>query len=270
MNEFNALIASNAIQTTNDSQLQVDVWTDANNSAPFFVRTTQIDSKGNLVFSLDQFIPAHTTFPTTKRIRLTAGKLISVSVWGADSLFSQAKFFTRISLLSGSVAAADQLLILTSGYVTNGSTLNFPASIPESSYSGTPQRVAAGIAAPAPGVELQIEINGIYQAKILSAVFSLTTSAAVATRTVTILFEDAAQTFAKAISRTTQVAGTTRQYILWSGPNMPTDAANLIYLPVPDSAIGHEIIIRTETTNIQAGDQYSGVDLGFNAHIRAS
>ena len=103
----------------------------------------------------------------------------------------------------------------------------------------------------------------------------LVTSAAVATRTLTLVIDDGANILWQKIAPATQTASLTRDYVFVLPPYTDAgafDANNQIVLTLPAIPMlpGHRI--RTLTTNLQAGDDFGAPllllnEVGYNEEV---
>jgi hypothetical protein len=255
------LLSANAIPLTRNSQLRVSIRNITGAAQTYVVLVKTIDETGKLINAAYELSLGTSSLPNVQLYPLTNGFLISAQVKALNPLLIRTGVYVTLELQSGSPTTTDNtnILPLTSGYVDYTKPLGYPLSQPESSLSGLGDVVNLSTANPAAGAEIAapVAVNQLYQP--LGAGFVLTTSAVAATRTVNIRYDVNSATVALIPSRTNQGTFTTVTYLLWRGPNLPTDTTTRIYIPIPDAFKGVAAIWNTVTTNIQAGDQFSAI-----------
>jgi hypothetical protein len=117
------------------------------------------------------------------------------------------------------------------------------------------------VVAPAAGAELNISPRGGEMWRVLSLVFSLATDANVANRGVRLTVDDGTSVHWCAIAPTLQAASLTTRYGVYAGAGREATSADTTTFPLGDG--GQWLLggwrLRTDTNNIQAGDQYTGI-----------
>lgn len=119
----------------------------------------------------------------------------------------------------------------------------------------------ASVPNPAAGADAIMPNPGDFVSRTLCATFTLTTSAVVANRGVTIEVSDGTTTFFRSGASFVQAASTVRNYgLIASGADFG-DAGTIFHIPIPTNGL---IILpgfqaRTRVVNIQAGDQISAI-----------
>lgn len=110
---------------------------------------------------------------------------------------------------------------------------------------------------PDAGAEVSITVPPRHRWRIHSIRFSLVTNATVEDRTITALFDDGIDTFLAIASPTVQPASTTKHYY-FSCTGAPEINILLLSLnPFPCISLPAGYRIRSGTTNLQAGDNYT-------------
>ncbi len=153
--------------------------------------------------------------------------------------------------------------ILAQGPIAMGFGLHWPAGphIPPLSYAGTPKVVTDS--APSAGVEVIIPNQDAKVWKIKSLSFELTTDDTVANRRVHLRYQDSAKIAMDIFADFVQTASLTRRYTfapIGAIPTVNQDDDVLVSIP-PGIIIPDGNSLRTATDNIQAGDQYSDVQI---------
>ena len=117
-------------------------------------------------------------------------------------------------------------------------------------------------AAPAVATDAVFTTSAQYLHQIVAIRFTLVTDANVANRLITITLDDAGTVLWQVAANAAQTAGQTIIYN--ASPNLPGTgiATRLSHIPIPHpDAFAGVMNIRTSTTNLQAGDQYTGIQL---------
>jgi hypothetical protein len=268
--ENQSLITAHAIPITKDDRLYISFAVGGPGNYSITIRTLIELPNGLIVPGFEQHIASGGGQTTSKQIPLTLGKLLEVNVWTPDLNVARGQIFAEIILQRGLIFTIANTYQLTCGYIETSHAINYPLTPPESDSSGRGGSIILTPTNPAPGAELNAAFNGYTRAQITAMTFTLTTSAAVAVRTVNLLVSLSGITYLNVIARTTQIASLVRSYQVWTGPNLPADFGNIIYLPLPSDIDATGLAITTTTTNIQAADQFSAINLmtkqiiGFN------
>lgn len=255
------LLSSNAIPVTQDSQVLVNIWTTYDSPIEVYMKILSLGVDDRIIETIETIQADFSTYGTAHLFRLTPDRLISVSLWTGSIDAPYGKIFARIALKQTDVTDNSRTTVLTSGYLTGGNTINWPTSEPKSSLDGLGSAINSALTQPAAGAEIDTDFGIEQYTDVLNGKFVLTTSAAVANRTVKLRILVESDLLYEFTARSVQAAGVARNYWLWPGPNMPTDAGTEIYLPIPPNVSGPGVNIKTVTTNIQAGDQFSGWSL---------
>jgi hypothetical protein len=152
---------------------------------------------------------------------------------------------------------------LLAGYVETGRPLFWPGGQLAGQREGVGNNFTFIGTDPAAGVEISELVPAFRFWKILSGWFQLVTDATVITRSVHIVIDDPIpQTVYEVQGTLGQTAGTTATYVLGSGLPRSGAAELLQLLPLPvDFAMGSGRRIRTQTTNLQAGDNFGPLQL---------
>lgn len=263
MNELLALIAANAIPTTVDSRLLISVnSTYETGEYTVNIRTTTERDDGTISQNFDQII-AQANGGTILKINPGPGKLIAISAFTVAAGVKYGKLFAVIELLRIIATNDSSRLPIAAGYVTDQDFVSWPLIRPLSPLELQGGTDTATPAQPAAGAELNIILGTIQNTDVIGGKFDLETDATVATRTPVLIISVNGSDIIAVASRTTFLAGVVRTCYLWVGPNLPADTADRLYFPVPNSLLGKNVVIKTQTTNIQAGDQYSAVEIAY-------
>jgi hypothetical protein len=164
--------------------------------------------------------------------------------------------YLRVSLaLNGDIAQT-----YFAGYIYDAHSLSWPVanvSAPTPTGMGRIRQLSASV--PAAGSDPVVNLTPSRLTKIKYGVATLTTSATVANRVVHFTATPAGATVLNFISSVNQAASTTRQYTFCAlGTAGSYNDDNDIIVPIAPDIIGYdEYDVRLQTTNLQAGDQWS-------------
>lgn len=248
------------VYITVDDNFLVEMWQPLANSS--FALTLRLLTPGGQVIPIQYSFPLPGVFanpsPFTKLIPGVEGYLVSATV--TSNAVSPGLTFVRLTVQRGQGSGdTARGLVLLQGYTSIYEDLAWPNGVPTSPLGLRGfMRSSAGVI-PAPGAEqidtVPVNVNWI----LLTAVYSLTTSAAVANRFSHLVIDDGANIIFQGVNGTAQTAGTTFTYTWAAGLQNATDGLSAIQggLPV-NLRLKSGYRIRTVTTALQAADQYSG------------
>lgn len=185
---------------------------------------------------------------------------IWVSVVDADNSYNIGTCFVGVAL----TVNGDVLHQLVSGQLGFVRPISWPESKNDVSYQGYGQLQEHGAGGFGAGAEATISLDSAFLHKIKNITFQLITSATAATRTVTIKITCGGAQVYRFISPVTQIASLTRVYTAHPVTGVPgTSAGTNIQIPIgEDMRLQGNVIVATETTNIQVDDQYSALNVG--------
>jgi hypothetical protein len=188
------------------------------------------------------------------------GYLLSADVRVNSDNVPPQTFFVNVDLFRGPSAGNTPLLTLLRGFVSTNHPIRYPFS-EAGSVAPEPGLVNVfTVANPAAGTDISITVPAGVVLRIQSIKFVLTTSASVATRQVTIAIDDGVNTYFTAASPSTQIASQTVTYCAAENMQPQAAAAGIVMLPLPltlHALQSHRL--RTVTSGIQSGDQFSGI-----------
>lgn len=193
---------------------------------------------------------------------LVEGYLLSLVITPSTQSFQRGIYFVTAQIIRGTPPNQFITQTLFADYVVGGYTLGFPGGRLAQSVDGFGSTNSLTIAAPAAGVELSFSVGSGQRLRPRSIRFSLTTSATVANREVTLVIDDGAAIFAQIPSNFTQAASLSETYCFALGTQSVKGSVTTLALsPLPDCLLSGGYRIRTLTTAIQATDQYSAAQL---------
>lgn len=191
---------------------------------------------------------------------LTEGFLLDVTINNVSQTARTGQAFVTAQLIRGAGANAIPMKLLCAGYPSNGTLIGWPAAPCPAPTDGAGAPLSLNTANPGAGANISITVSTSRRWRFQSLSFVLTTSAVVANRVVHIQLTDAASNVLwDAAATTAQTASTAIRYSvgLQSYP-ATTDNSTSIAFPLGMSLL-QGWIIRTVTTAIDVGDQFSGI-----------
>lgn len=186
--------------------------------------------------------------------QLAEGFLLSLTA-AASTAAGNYRCFVWLRLQKG----GNQVQLLASGYPTQGRPLTWPQTTIENEGEGAGAIVSLTGTQPAAGAEISEAVPTNARWELLSFKYSLTTSATAATRNTSLLADDGTNVFWQGTQAGSgQAASLTYQYSHFPGA---TQVAGQSVIDIFASPIGLQLTagyrLRTNTLNLQAGDQYS-------------
>lgn len=215
---------------------------------PFFV--VGATREGTFKFRID---PAGTRVVQTNTFQLTDIPFY-VSIVDINSAYGIGDIFANVALrING-----DTMQALCSGYFGSTRAVSWPTPAGESSQPFSGKLYTDSFVPPAAGAEISVAVPSHLLWKIKSINFNLVTDVTAVIRTVGLLIDDTVQVGVFAISPNTQALSLTYHYYAHpTAPATPTILGTTLVIPIPpDLIITGSSTIKTQTTNLQAGDQY--------------
>jgi hypothetical protein len=251
------------------SQVYVDVndylviqeWT-TDPTAVLFVQYRILRPNGEIIQGHEQFPFTGVQRNQISFIRnLTEGFLLSLHA-GMDlnSPGVLGRGMTRIRVLLQRTAALAVLpnQVLIQGVVDFHSQLTWPGGIIDPAATGQGWMRSVTGTTPAAGAEVNEVVPALARWKFKLFGVTLTTSATVATRGVTLVVSDGTHDLFRIEAPSTQAASLTQSY-WWGQIGARADKVygTNIAIPIPDLVLTNPYAIRTLTTGLQVGDQYT-------------
>lgn len=193
---------------------------------------------------------------------------IMVSVVDETGSISEGDCYVTLSLL----ANGDKLHELAAGYVYQSKSISFPASIAQPHRIDCAHLLNVAANDPAAGGELTITVPNGTQWEVLGLNFDLQTSATVANRRVHVILGASGTLYLNCFGNQNQAASLTRHYTCTPIGVIPTETDDDdIIIPMPPGIfLDQGMKITTQTTNRQAGDQFSGMTMLVKSTITPS
>ena len=217
------------------------------------------------------FTLKHALSATNAEVNETFG-IPDIPIWLTATISGSGAINGEIYLRASLVLNSDIAQTYFAGYVYDTRSLSWPvASVvpPVPPELGRIRQISASN--PAAGSDPVINLSVSRLTKINYGTATLTTSATVANRVVHFVVTPVGATQLNFISSVTQTASLTRQYTFAPVPTAGVYSDdNDIIVPIPSNIIGYdEYDVRIQTTNLQAGDQWSGVSIGVEEWVYA-
>ncbi len=189
---------------------------------------------------------------------LTFGLLLSVSVVEAAFVPFDEFVYVSVGIFRGALASANRFQTLVGGYITFAEGISYPKTGYHEQTEGIGNQVAYNMGTPAAGADLSYTIPGQSLFQVNSIVATLTTNATVANRQVQLVIDDSANLFFLSPQGVAQAASLAWQYGFAPYPfsTLQFGAQQLIHMSNVGK-LGGAVRVRTITTGLQAGDQWS-------------
>ena len=180
---------------------------------------------------------------------------LSAVVTAGAPLYGQT--WIRAEIVRGSTGAVEPLAVLLQGNVTAVQKLAFPgADIYATHERPGALRVITG-ADPAAGAEMAETVPSGARWRLLQLHIVLATDATVSNRESRLILDDGTTQYFESGVTAVLAASTSAAITLWRGSFLPSLASTVRGMNAPDYIVmlaGHRL--RTETSNLQAGDNY--------------
>lgn len=210
------------------------------------------------------FAETHRTFfpasPETTTHRPGVGSLLNVTVFCKSAVPKRGQLFVQLKVVRGTGNAAVVLGTLLQGYVTLRQSLGWPGSPLESSLQAQGAMNTISMIGGGLGAEVDHAVNSFTRYRVQSIQAVLTADATVTTRAPALIVTDASgNQVARCPNPATLTAGLARNFNWTAGLPFETVVsaqANAGGLP-SNLVVGSLFRLRTETANLQPGDQWS-------------
>jgi hypothetical protein len=221
--------------------------------------------------SVTPHLPNTDRSSATLDMNLTEGWIQGLTVRATAGAPPLGACYVRVDLMRGSTAAPTLVAELLGGYITGAQGLGWPGSLIMPSIGGPANMRSITGTDPGAGVEISETVPTGARWRLLALRASLVTDVTVANREAAITFDDGALVYAEFASGANQAASLTRQYTASrQGVRGAAASATSILIAIPDLWLpaGHRI--RTSTTAIVAGDNWSAPQLLVEEQLEAA
>lgn len=190
------------------------------------------------------------------------GYLLTAAMFAPTSLSNSQWIWASASILRGGIQGANTFDNFLMGYLTHEYSPSFPDWPPQRPSDGAGTIVSTSPGNPAAGADFSVTVPNNRRWQLIAIRGALTASAAVANRFPAIVLDDGAnQVFLSRINVAT-TAGQSNGFT-WAPTVQPyTDTQSNFLLPLPSPvflASGYHV--KSSTLNLQAGDQWSNIQL---------
>lgn len=194
----------------------------------------------------------------SQTIPLTEGFLLSVCILGSSQAFQRGQLFVRAAIARAMISGQQESMVLCQDYVTFLSFIGWPTGVIRDPRDGAGNLRSITGTTPAAGAEISEIVPGQRRWRLMSIRFTLTCSAAVASRRVQLLLDDGSLIYFHADNAQVLTASQALPYCFSPSPTNAVTPGNTGEIPIPlmqTLSGGHRF--RTLTASLQAGDQFS-------------
>lgn len=241
---------------TRDDRLFVRVF----NSLPNVV----VHAKGRIMLPGGDVVPFdYSLTPTTvrasnlSRFDIPEGFLLGLTVWAEVATPRRGHTFVQVGFSRGGQIGNEFVQLLISDYVTANCVLGWPGGPLRSSVEGPGVLRSFGGVNPAAGSEISVPVPTNARWLFHAGVVQFVTSVVVANRRTHLIIDDGATVLFRSIAGDVQAASLTHNYNIGNHGFTAAVADGEQRIPIPDNLLLFQgWRIRTETDNIDAGDDY--------------
>lgn len=200
---------------------------------------------------------------TTIRQQLMEGWLLSCNVNPTVLMQAGSWIYATVSIERAPFGATNQYEVLVAGYLDNNVGLSYPMSQLQRPIDGNGAIISEVQGNPAAGADVVVTVPSGARWRFVSFRGTLTTAVAAGNRLVSLVIDDGVNLFAESPSNFTQGPSIVNTYNWFDSAQYLAAPFNLRTLaPSPSLCYLHRSFrISTQTTGIQAADQWSSVVL---------
>jgi hypothetical protein len=245
---------------TIDDQLQVTLAGLSTAAVTLEVRI--LLANGSITVQEEQIAAPNSRTPANRAFRLPEGYILSATLAAMAPGVKRGTLFGMLSLVRSQAPAPTYTYTLSSGYLGLLNPVWWPGPRIEQTGTGGGMLNTVSVANPAAGTDWSYTPPAGVRQRVQSIQATLTTSAAVANRTVVIHITQGGNLFYSAADPTPQTASTTVNYTF--APGLPAQGAtgNVVVTPLPSNLIiDSTFTISVATQGLQAGDQWSAINI---------
>jgi hypothetical protein len=216
---------------------------------------------GNVVAGQETQTPNTDRTAKTSIFPTPEGWLLGGEVFASGAAPLLGQTYVVVEVVRGLASSATPLQVIAAGYLSAKQPLQFPALGPGASLDGAGALRSITGATPAAGAEIAESVPTGARWELLAFQTQFVTSAAVANRIPQLVIDDGANVVYRVGQAANQAASLTfRRSWFPGGPSAVADNANNVALGLPIGLrLGAGYRLRTITTAIDAGDQYSAI-----------
>lgn len=204
-------------------------------------------------------VPYSATIPASQP--LSEGFLLSVTVSAAQAN-TRGQTWARLFLNRSKATFTQQSYALMADYVTSFGAQGFPNGAIKAPTDGTGNLINYTVANPVAGADWVFTPSTLTRFKVRAVRAVLATSAAVANRIPGLLLKSGASQAAEIPPNNVAVAGTSYNMVGINGPGYFAAVTTINLWPLPvDFVMTPSQSLSSQTTSIQAADQWSGINI---------
>jgi hypothetical protein len=210
----------------------------------------------------------HELAPTTDRVittqsfAMTEGWLLSADLVAVSGSPRRGQCWARVQFTFGRNGVADAFGTVLQGYITDTAGLSLNGSLIGSSADGPGVIRSITGTDPAAGVEISETVPTNARWRVFGVAATLVTDATVANREAALVLDDGTTVNSRSPSRFNHAASLTRLYSFAPQHRIVAVATDTTQTPpMPDAILMGGARVRTITTNLQAGDNWSAPQL---------
>lgn len=202
---------------------------------------------------------------TAVALNLPKGALLAATIEGTETGTQPGSVYGRLVLRRGALSTSPQTYLLAEGYISPRSSVNWPFPTGRSPLFERPNLFNQSVANPAAGADWTLTPSSTANVRLMTVTFKLTTDATVSTRDVFLELVDASANVLSRISlNQAQGASLARDYNFATGLGHVGDVqGGSFWGALWDVWMQPNFVVRTSTTNIQAGDQFSLINVSM-------
>lgn len=221
-----------------------------------------LDPRGNIVPFNFEHTPATDRSASLEAFKLAEGFLLSVVVFPSAGAPTRGQTFVEIGMLRGIGAATDIVDVLAKDYVAEAEPLAFPGSPIRSSLEGPGAVRSITGTDPAAGAEVSEAVPTDARWKLRAARAALVTDGTAANRVPHLELSDGTTVFSSSAGHAAHTATLTRTYHFALEGQFDSAAIDgQFHNLLPDVLLGAAFVVATNTTAIEAGDNWGAPQL---------
>jgi hypothetical protein len=252
---------------TKDDFLQVKVYTAATTSG-LTLNARMITPHGRVNYTTESLDGASINTLTTSIFGLTEGFLLSLSVSNLGGGLSDQACYVSVGLQYGNASSQAPHTVLAQGFVSNLFTVDWPPlTIRGANGSGMSQFVtplSIGVSNPSAGADWSYTIPSGTTYQLVAAQATFTPSSTAGNRFPGLILDDGSHAFCTTGALVADTASTAVVRSWFAGANDLTSLASPECTPIPpELLLGPGYRVRSNTSGILSGDQWSAIRLLF-------
>lgn len=231
-----------------------------------FVINALVEEDGGRITAIEQVgITDSTTSRTRISIPLPKGLLLTASLQGTEAGMVPGEVYSQLALRGGSLTTSPLHYLLCEGYISARASIAWPYPPSKSPLWEQPGPERQLVANPAAGADWTVSVPGQQLRRVISVYMKLVTDANVANRQPILRAASVAGDIIWEIEvAASQTASQTRVYMFARTMGSQFNGvSNNRHFPLPDTQLQGADVLRTVTTGIQVGDQYSLVAISW-------